>query len=211
MIGEYLSNFFSNYYNQYGRKFEWRNNRTPFTVYLSEILLQRTQADQVTPVYHQLVEMFDNCNSLLENFDDVKLITRSLGRFCRLDYFKSGLICIVNRYDGIIPSQREDLLSIPGIGQYICGAVRIFGHGLQDTIIDANIVRVLGRIYNLKINPETRRRKYFIELAANHVPSTNFVDYSYGILDFAAAICRARNPECIVCNLNNVCKFYASV
>lgn len=106
---------------------------------------------------------------------------------------------MLEQYDGEIPVEREQLLSIPGTGLYIAAAARVFGFGIKDTIIDANVVRVLGRIYGFRVNPETRRRKAFIELAARHVPEKGFVEYSYGLLDFAAEICKLGKPLCHFC------------
>ncbi len=130
----------------------------------------------------------------------------SLGRFCRLVYFRKGLEYINNEFSGNIPLDRNQLLSIPGTGPYICAAVRVFGYNVRDTIIDANVVRVLGRINGIPITPEIRRRKSFIALAERYVPEQKSVEYSYGILDFAAEICGAVNPKCDLCELSFVCK-----
>jgi A/G-specific adenine glycosylase len=194
-----------NYYQEHGRHYPWRKNRTPYRVYLSEMLLQRTRADQVVPVYERLIEEYPDIISLSSDFKRATDIMQPLGRFVRLQYFKQGLEYLLDQYDGEIPVERENLLSIPGTGLYIAGAVRVFGFGIKDTIVDANVVRVLGRIYGLQVNPETRRRKAFIELAAIHVPEEGFAEYSYGLLDFAAEVCRAYRPKCDICCFEGSC------
>lgn len=206
-IGSYLIN----YYLKNGRRYPWRDNRTPFKVYLSEMLLQRTQANQVKPVFNELIGKFNNISSLYASFEEATAIMQTLGRFCRLKYFREGLNCLMDHFDGEIPENSISLNRIPGIGPYIAATIRIFGFDINDTIIDTNVVRVIRRIYGLEIMPETRRKKSFIELARAHVPQTRFVEYSYGILDFAANICRARNPQCDECGLTRLCIFYKSV
>jgi A/G-specific adenine glycosylase len=162
----------------------------------------------VEPAFIELTEHYSNIIEITTNFEEVCKIMYSLGRFCRLNYFKQGLDTLVKNFNGEIPYHTEMLLLIPGIGPYIAAAIRIFGFGLKDTIIDTNVVRVLGRIYGIEITPETRRNKAFINLAKHHVPDNNFVEYSYGILDFASAICRSRIPECRSCGLGKYCNYY---
>ena len=205
---EEFSQYMINYYQEYGRQYPWRENRTPYRVYLSEMLLQRTRADQVVPVYEQLVKEYPDVRSLNSDFRRVTGIMQPLGRFVRLHYFQQGLEYLVNQYNGEIPAERKKLLSIPGTGSYIAAAVRVFGFGTKDTIIDANVVRVLGRIYGLQVNPETRRRKSFVELAAKHVPEEGFVEYSYGLLDFAAEVCNGGKPLCQFCLASPKENFY---
>lgn len=197
---------FINYYLENGRQYPWRDDRTPFRVYLSEMLLQRTQADQVKPVYNELNERFNNVSSLYSGFEEATAIMQSLGRFCRLNYFKEGLNYLNNYFGGEIPEDSNSLCQIPGVGPYIAAAIRIFGFDIKDTIIDTNVVRVISRINGLKITPETRRKKSFIELVQGYVPQTGFVEYSYGLLDFAANVCRSRNPLCNQCGLTKICR-----
>lgn len=202
---EEFSQYMINYYQERGRHYPWRENRTPYRVYLSEMLLQRTRADQVVPIYERLIEEYPDISSLSSDFKRVTDIMQPLGRFVRLQYFKQGLEYLLDQYDGEVPVEREKLLIIPGTGSYIAAALRVFGFGIKDTIIDANVVRVLGRIYGLQVNPEIRRRKAFIELAAIHVPEEGFAEYSYGLLDFAAEVCKLGKPLCHFCLFQNIC------
>lgn len=208
MIHEEFSQYIVEYYLEQGRHYPWRENPTPYRVYLSEILLQRTRADQVVLVYQRLAEEYPDIRALYTDFNQAISIMQPLGRFVRLEYFNQGLEYLVKYHNGQIPVERTQLLNIPGVGPYITGAIRVFGFGILDTIIDVNVVRVLGRIYGLNVNSETRRRKAFIELAANNVPLGHYVNYSYGLLDFAAEICRVGKPLCHFCSCKNICHTY---
>lgn len=195
------------YYVNRGRDYPWRQQRTPFRVYLCEMLLQRTRADQVEPVFRYLVSQYPDIKTLNECFEEAKSAMWSLGRNCRLQCFKAGLEHLVNKYCGEIPSGRKELLAVPGIGMYIAAAIRIFGFGIPDVIVDANVVRILCRLYGLQATPETRRRKQFIELVTRHVPTSYCIEYSYGLLDFAAQVCRPVRPDCGSCEISSLCEY----
>jgi len=169
------------------------------------MLLQRTKAEQVAPVYDHLCERYPDINSLLSNFGKVTKAMESLGRSCRLDYFEKGLHYLLDKYNGKIPFETDKLLVVPGIGRYISATIRIFGFDCIDTIIDTNVVRVISRIYGVEYGAETRRDKDFISLAKLLVPEQGVVEYSYGILDFAASVCKNRSPLCEYCPLAAYC------
>lgn len=202
-----ITDYLIHYYLEAGRSYPWRQERTPYRVYLSEILLQRTRADQVKPVFEYLVSRYPGVCLLNERFQEASQALLTLGRTCRLQYFKSGLEYMVKNYGGKIPSDRKELLAVPGIGDYIAAAIRIFGFGIRDVIVDTNVVRVLCRLYGLQATPETRRRKCFIELASRHVPMSHCIEYSYGLLDFAAQVCRPVRPGCDICELSFLCEY----
>lgn len=202
-----VTGFLIDYYLKEGRDYPWRRQRTPFRVYVSEILLQRTRADQVEPVFTYLMSRYPNVHLLSEGFEDARQAMLSLGRTCRLQHFKAGLECLVKNYGGEIPSDRQGLLAVPGIGDYIAAAIRIFGFGIPDVIVDTNVVRIMCRLYGLQPEPGMRRRKYFTELATRHVSFDWCAEYSYGLLDFAAKVCRPVRPRCAACGLRNLCEY----
>lgn len=204
---EIITGFLIEFYRTKGRKYSWRYDRTPYRVYLSEIFLQRTRADQVEPVFNYIVSVCPDIKTLYNKFDEVFPAMLSLGRMIRLKYFKAGLEYIVKNYDGKIPAERKLLLAIPGVGGYIAAAIRVFGYNIPDVIIDTNVVRVLSRLHGLQPHSEARRKKYFVELAAGYLPASHYMEYSYGLLDFAASICKPTKPHCNVCEINFLCNY----
>lgn len=202
---EKVSSLLIDYYKYNGRRFAWRYNRSPYRVYLSEMLLQRTKAEQVAPVYNYLCEQYPDIKSLYSNFDNVKKALESLGRNCRLNHFINGLYYLLDKHNGKIPSETDKLLLVPGIGPYIAATIRLFGFGFIDTIIDTNVVRVVSRLYGLEYDAETRRDKEFYSRAKLLVPEQDAVEYSYGVLDFAASICKKRSPLCENCSIAKFC------
>jgi A/G-specific adenine glycosylase len=200
-----ISRFLIEYYRHNGRYYEWRYNRTPYSVYLSEILLQRTRADQVAPVFNNLIQHYPDLKSLASSFSAVRAAMGTLGRNVRFEPFENGLNYIIREHQGELPFESEKLLEVPGIGPYIAAAIRIFGFNIKDAIIDTNVVRVVSRLYGLDYHAETRRNKEFILLANSLVPEEGYVEYSYGILDFASAICTVAKPKCQNCNISHLC------
>lgn len=87
---EEFSQYMINYYQECGRHYPWRENRSPYRVYLSEMLLQRTRADQVVPVYERLIKEYPDIRSLNSDFKRVTDIMQPLGRFVRLQYSNRG-------------------------------------------------------------------------------------------------------------------------
>jgi A/G-specific adenine glycosylase len=203
-----VSEFLIDYYVRQGRYYSWRKNRTPFSVYLSETLLQRTRADQVQPVYDQLMDRHGNLLLLKRNYEEVVSLLKPLGRNCRLEPFRQGINYLCSEHKGIIPEEKKQLLKVPGIGEYISAAIRIFGYEKRDVIIDANIVRLIGRIKGIDFNAETRRKKSFLLITEKFVPQKQYIEYSYGALDYAAAVCKPMKPACYACGIRIYCVHY---
>jgi A/G-specific adenine glycosylase len=113
---------------------------------------------------------------------------------------------LCREYNGKVPNKLNDLLSLPGIGEYTASAVLCFGFGGGVPIIDANVVRVLTRIFGL---PETRRtgNSALKEVARKLVPAGKGVDFNEAILDFAAIDCK-KNPLHQKCPLTDLCDYF---
>lgn len=193
------------YYEGFHRDFAWRESRTPYRVFLSEVLLQRTRAEQAEPVFMELAERYPNVAALYQDIEKVAKVIGGLGRLCRVGPLKRGLSYLITNYGGEFPLQNAKLIKVPSIGLYAAAAVRVFGFGVRDTIVDSNVVRVFGRLYGLQTTPETRRSRDFMELVEPHVPVSNFAEYSYGLLDFASAVCTPLSPKCEGCSLRYQC------
>ena len=118
---------------------------------------------------------------------------------------------IVGRFDGQVPHKIPELLSLPYVGLYVACAVACFTFRQRVPIVDANVLRVLGRIAGLEPSKELRRSLQVWEIAWGLLPKRSFVLHNYGLLDFSATICRARAPLCGSCPLNSACVYARSV
>jgi len=129
-----------------------------------------------------------------------------LGLFYRADRLISISRQIIEMYNGVIPNKREELLAIRGIGNYTGNAILCFGYNKPYAIVDTNVIRVFERFFDFKSSskrPHTDKKVW--EFAQMLIPVNNYVDYNYGLLDFAAVVCRAKKPMCSNCLIYNMC------
>jgi len=118
---------------------------------------------------------------------------------------------IVREYNGKLPIEKEKLMNLPGIGEYIASAVLCFGFNLPEPILDTNTVRIIGRVYGLKITDSSRRKKIFKEIMQKLVDCVNPKQFSLSMLDFAALVCLPKNPLCFDCSLNKLCRYFQNM
>ncbi|MBM7854313.1 A/G-specific adenine glycosylase [Desulfohalotomaculum tongense] len=188
-----------------GRPFPWRNTRNPYRVLISEILLQRTRAVQVVPVYLNLISSYPDIFSLsVADENDLSLLITPLGLRKRTRYLIDLAEEIVRRFDGVIPSDKNELISLPGIGTYTAHAVLSFAFNLPYPVVDSTVIRVFRRFLNLSYPGHKPNRK-IMEIAEILMDNSDSRLYNYGLLDFAADVCSTYNPECTVCPVSRLC------
>ena len=137
------------------RHYPWRETRNPFKILAAEILLHRTRADQIVPLYQFFLEKYPNLHSIAgSSADELVKSFHSAGLHWRWKLFHSMAVDIEKRFNGQIPYSFEDLISLPGVSHYIASAVRCFALGYPDVLLDTNTVRVAGRTMMLMV---TRR------------------------------------------------------
>lgn len=192
--------------SKHGRDYPWRHTRDPYRILIAEILLHRTRADQVCPVYLRFLELFPDLPSLIHaEPESVKALMAPLGLRWRTDLLLKMVREIGERYGGKIPVQREPLMALPGVGDYITSALLTFTDTSPEPIMDTNTVRVIGRVFGLKLNDSARRKKQFRQIMGQLVSGEKSRDISFAIIDLAALICHPRNPLCERCPLLSTC------
>lgn len=176
--------------------FPWRFCENKWHSLAVEIMLQRTKAEQVLPVF------LDFCNKYpvpeLYHKDKNVNIFNSLGLQQRNKEFKLLAKELINRQ---IPETKEELLQLPGVGEYVASAYLSLHQNKRSIIIDSNVVRLYGRFFGFDTDGETRRKKWFIELSEKLTPERKFYLYNYGLLDLPRNICRIK-PVCNFCPLD---------
>ncbi|OEU42596.1 DNA glycosylase [Methanosarcina sp. Ant1] len=192
------------------RKFPWRETSDPYKIIVAEVMLHRTKADQVKDVYEEFISKYPDFESIvIAEREAIKADLKSLGLFWRADLLYDMAVEIVETYGGKLPLDRKKLMAMPGVGNYISAAILCFGYNLPEPLLDTNTVRVLGRIFGLKITDSSRRSKLFYEIMYDLV---NFWDprtISFALIDFANAICiPGENPRCEICTLRDICIYY---
>jgi A/G-specific adenine glycosylase len=204
---EALAKILLDWHRENRRVLPWREKRDPYVVLVAEFFLQRTPADRVAKVLPNFIAEFPSPEKLANaNPDRLRDAYKTLGLIKRMSWLVESAKILRQKYGGKIPNKLEDLLSLPGIGEYTASAVLCFGFGKDAPIVDANVVRVLTRIFGL---PETHRTGSpdLKKLARELVPTRKGVDYNEAILDFAAMVCK-KNPLHEKCPLTDLCDYY---
>ncbi|MBV4414666.1 hypothetical protein [Clostridium tyrobutyricum] len=202
------------WYQDNKRKFPWRETNNPYFILISEMMLQRTKAEQVAGVYEKFINVYSTIRSLVKSKpEQIESIVKSLGLKDRYKVFINAANFILDNYNGILPDERNLLLCIPGVGEYVSGMVMNCAFNKREYVVDTNIARIFNRILDLNLKGEVRRKKEIIKYACIYFDTENSRQYAYAILDFAAAICKSIDPLCDVCPVNKygLCKFVINI
>jgi len=187
----------SNYAN-----FPWRYTRNRWHALTAEVMLQRTRAEQVLPVYRSFVKRFSNADSILRQKPEN--LFSELGLVWRHKVFLK-LARILTECG--LPSTEQGLRRLPGVGDYIASALLSLHMGIRAPIIDSNVVRIYGRFFGFATDGETRRKKWLKDLADAVTPRRAFRDFNYALIDFTRDICRPK-PRCTDCPLSTQCSYF---
>jgi A/G-specific adenine glycosylase len=178
--------------------FPWRDARRPWHALIAEVLLQRTRARNVVPVYDEFIRAFPTPRSLgAAPVETIEAIIYPLGLRWRAPWLKK-LGAALDQRHGQVPRNLDELMQLPGVGVYAASAWLSFHGGQRAVIIDANVVRWLCRLIGQPMDGETRREKWLIDLADRVTPPRAWKAYNYAALDFTMELC-ATKPKCDRC------------
>jgi A/G-specific adenine glycosylase len=188
------------------RLYPWRQTGNAFHLLLGELMLRRTRADQVVAVYERFIARYPTPSALATApSDEVADALYSLGLAWRIPAFQQLANVVLDTFDGIVPDHYHDLITLPGVGDYVASAVCAFAFNQPIAVIDTNTVRIAGRLFALATTPESRRDKRFRELLHRLLDSHRPREYNYAMLDLAALRCTPRNPICSQCPVVAFC------
>lgn len=188
------------------RNYPWREAEDPFRLIIAEIMLQRTNADQVKNVYTELFEKYPDSYSISKAAKkDIEKILYPLGLRWRIPLIISLAQEIQEKYNGKVPQTKEELMKLSGVGDYISGAVLSIAFNKKEWIVDSNIVRLFKRYFGIETSKEGRRDKHVIEIAKVYSSFNKSREGNLAILDFSALVCTPKNPNHKCCGLNKKC------
>lgn len=188
------------------RSFPWRYTDDAFAILIAEMMLRRTQARQVVNVYSSFIQRHPDPASLAAaDPAEVASSLYSLGLAWRVPAFQKLAQAVVERHDGHVPASYDELLTLPGVGDYVASAVCCFAFGQPVIISDTNTVRVVGRLFGVTTHAESRRRRPVREMLRSLLDERNPGSYNYALLDLAALVCTPRGPACDRCPLLRHC------
>jgi len=210
-----LTNFQNNiiiWWKHNRRMFPWRETRDPYKILCSEILLQQTNAEKVVPVYNKIISDYPETADLSEaETAELEEIIKPLGLLKRAGRLRKIAAEITQKYDGIIPADKKALLKLPGVGNYTANAVMCFAFEKQVGVLDTNTIRILARVFDIKSDKARPRNDKNLQNELNKViPKNKSKIFNYALLDFAALICTAENPNCRKCLISRICFYYSN-
>jgi len=197
----------THWYSAYKRDLPWRKTKSPYHIWLSEIIMQQTQIKQGLPYYDAFIanypSVFDLANA---NEQDVLKLWQGLGYYSRARNLHASSKYVANDLNGEFPKTYKELLKLKGVGDYTASAIASICFNEPEAVVDGNVYRVLSRYFGIDtpIN-STLGIKEFKTLATTLIDSKNPGDYNQAVMEFGAIQCKPKNPDCKVCPLKNSC------
>ncbi len=190
----------------------WRRQPTPYMVWLSEVMLQQTQVDTVVPYFQRFLKAFPTVEALASaHLDEVLKLWEGLGYYSRARNLHRAAAIIVERYDGEIPGNVEELLKLPGVGRYTAGAIGSIAFDLSVPLLDGNVIRVFTRLLDMEGDVSLHAtREALWSLAAEWAPEQAAGEYNQALMELGRKICRPQKPDCEACPLRTRCRAYAA-
>jgi len=168
------------WYEKYGRDLPWRKTTDPYQILVSEMMLQQTQVSRVIPKYNTFLARFPTINSLAAaSLGDVLEVWIGLGYNRRAKFLQQMAKVVVEKYDGALPQNYEQLLELPGLGPYTAGAVCAFAYNQPVIVIDANIKKIYNRVFGVE-------EKEIVALVAATVPKDRARDFYNALMDISS-------------------------
>ena len=198
------------WYNQNKRELPWRSNKDPYSIWVSEIILQQTQIKTGLLYYSKFLRKYPNVITLASTTEDEILnLWQGLGYYNRaLNMLKTAKE-IVSNYNGLFPSTYNILITLKGIGPYTAAAISSICIDEKRAVLDGNVFRVIGRYYNISTPINTSKgRIEFQKIADALLPNQNIGEYNQGIMDFGAIQCTKHKPHCSQCPIRKKCQSF---
>jgi A/G-specific adenine glycosylase len=209
MTGFNFASSLLNWHQNHGRHdLPWQHPRTPYQVWVSEIMLQQTQVNTVITYFNAFMHRFPTLGDLANAHSaQVMQLWAGLGYYSRArNLHKSAQICLT-QFGAQLPATYIELLTLPGIGRSTAGAILSQAHGLPYAILDGNVKRVLTRFHAISgdVNAGAVQTQLW-QLAESHLPATNLADYTQALMDLGATLCTRSKPDCARCPLADHCQ-----
>src|SRR4051812_14865592 len=196
------------WYRTNGRDLPWRRTTDPYAILVSEVMLQQTQVATVIPYYERWLNRFPTFECLAAaSEDEVLHAWQGLGYYNRAHNLHSAAKIVVSRHDGILPANPEKIRELPGMGRYSSNAVATFAFDCSVPIVEANITRLLARLFDVDVPVDAAAGRERLWAAAEMlVPPKNAGRFNSALMDLGATVCVNGTPKCQCCPVHTLCK-----
>lgn len=198
------------WFAQNGRELPWRKTYDPYHIWISEIMLQQTQMDRAVTYFNRWIDRFPDIESIVRaGEEEVLKFWEGLGYYARARNIMRSARILRDKYGGTLPADHALLLELPGIGRYTAGAIMSIAFNKDYPLVDANVARILARLYDLNRPVKEKKIRDFIwEKVGRLLPRGRSRQFNQALMELGALICLARNPRCSICPLVRYCKAF---
>lgn len=202
-----FSNRLIKWYLRNKRSLPWRDTIDPYSIWLSEIMLQQTRVAQGLSYFLSFKTHFPSVNDLAKaSEEDVLKLWQGLGYYSRARNLHATAKYVADELDGVFPDNFKDLLKLKGVGEYTAAAIASFCYNEAVPVVDGNVFRVLARYFDIETDiTHPSAKKEFAALAAQLLPVSDAATFNQAIMEFGALQCVPQNPDCSVCVFNDSC------
>lgn len=205
-----ISKTIIDWYRQNKRELPWRDIKDAYKIWISEIILQQTRVNQGMNYYLRFVKRFPDVKSLA-NADEEEVLRywQGLGYYSRARNLHKAAHQIMDRHNGVFPTEFSDIITLPGIGVYTASAISSFAYNQPYAVVDGNVYRVLARYFGIETPIDTPKGiKQFAEMANAILDHENAGLHNQALMEFGALQCIPVSPDCLNCPLTLSCKAF---
>lgn len=196
----------------YLRDFPWRRTCEPYDIFVAEILLQKTAAEMVAPIYESFLVEYPTLEHLAAaSLDRLTKLLQPLGLSFRAERLSNSAKTILEKYRGKIPDTEAELLLLSGVGKYTARSILANAFGQSAPVLDTNVARIIERFFGLQGERVKSRCKILWSAADAIAPDRDVSMWNLTLLDFGAMVCKARKPNCEKCPLQENCFYFSSL
>jgi A/G-specific adenine glycosylase len=196
------------WYRQSGRKLPWREQRDPYAIWVSEVMLQQTQVKTVLPYYDRWLTAFPSIPVLAAaSQQEILKVWQGLGYYARARNLHRAAQIIVQNHNGIFPTVTQEVLALPGIGRSTAGGILSLAFNIPEPILDGNVKRVLVRLIALP-KPPAKALAELWDLSEQLLDATHPRDFNQALMDLGATVCTPKQPACLICPWQIHCQAY---
>ena len=207
-----FSNKLINWYNHNKRDLPWRKTKDPYKIWVSEIILQQTRIEFGIKYYYKFIKRYPDVKKLANSKEmDLMKIWEGLGYYSRaINMLKTAKI-VLNSFNGVFPLRYEELIQLPGIGDYTASAISSICNDELQVVVDGNVLRFLSRIHKIDLPIESiKTKKYFKKLGFKLIQDVKPGDFNQALMDYGSTICKPKKFDCNNCLFSSDCKAYNS-
>jgi A/G-specific adenine glycosylase len=196
-----------NWFDGHQRELPWRQHKTPYRIWISEIMLQQTQVATVIDYFNRFTQRFPNVATLAQaDQAEVLKLWEGLGYYRRARQMHAAAQVIVENHNGKFPTDFESVLALPGIGRYTAGAILSIALDQKLPILEGNTIRLFARLMTMQSDPRTTdNQKALWEFSQSLLPRKRCGDFNQALMELGSQICNPKRPKCLVCPINNLC------